>query len=73
MLRKTLLVLAIASALAACGKGPKEPAKPETATAQAGAKKDGKPVQLLVQPEDVLTVQSNSLASGPVITGSIQP
>jgi RND family efflux transporter MFP subunit len=73
MLRKTLLVLAIASALAACGKGSKEPAKPETATAQADAKKDGKPVQLLVQPEDVLTVQSNALASGPVITGSIQP
>ncbi|MGO4476516.1 efflux RND transporter periplasmic adaptor subunit [Massilia sp. 2TAF26] len=73
MLRKTLLVLAIASALAACGKGPKEPAKPETATAQADAKKDGKAVQLLVSPEDVLTVQSNALASGPVITGSIQP
>ncbi|MFC5550565.1 efflux RND transporter periplasmic adaptor subunit [Massilia aerilata] len=73
MLRKTLLVLAIASALAACGKSDKEPAKPATATAQADAKKDGKPVQLLVQPEDVLTVQSNALASGPVITGSIQP
>jgi len=73
MLRKTLLVLAIASALAACGKGPKEPAKPETATAQADAKKDGKAVQLLVSPEDVLTVQSNALASGPVITGSVQP
>jgi membrane fusion protein (multidrug efflux system) len=73
MLRKTLLVLAIASALAACGKGPKEPAKPDTATAQADGKKDGKAVQLLVAPEDVLTVQSNALASGPVITGSIQP
>jgi RND family efflux transporter MFP subunit len=73
MLRKTLLVLAIASALAACGKGPKEAAKPETATAQADAKKNGKAVQLLVAPEDVLTVQSNALASGPVITGSIQP
>jgi membrane fusion protein (multidrug efflux system) len=73
MLRKTLLVLAIASALAACGKGDKEPAKPAAATAQADAKKDGKPVQLLVSPEDVLTVQSNALASGPVITGSIQP
>lgn len=72
MLRKTLLVLAIASALAACGKS-KEPAKPATATAQAGAAKDGKAVQLLVSPEDVLTVQSNALASGPVITGSIQP
>jgi RND family efflux transporter MFP subunit len=73
MLRKTLIVLAIASALAACGKGSKEPAKPDTATAQSDARKDGKPVQLLVSPEDVLTVQSNALASGPVITGSIQP
>jgi RND family efflux transporter MFP subunit len=73
MLRKTLLVLAIASALAACGKGDKEPAKPETGTTQADAKKDGKAVQLLVSAEDVLTVQSNALASGPVITGSIQP
>jgi RND family efflux transporter MFP subunit len=74
MLRKTLLVLAIASALAACGKGSKEEsAKPGTATAQADAKKDGKAVQLLVAPEDVLTVQSNALASGPVITGAIQP
>jgi RND family efflux transporter MFP subunit len=73
MLRKTLLVLAIASALAACGKGPKEPAKPETGTSQAAGKKDAKAVQLQVSPEDVLTVQSNALASGPVITGSIQP
>jgi RND family efflux transporter MFP subunit len=73
MLRKTLLVLAIASALAACGKHDKEPAKPDTGTSQADAKKDGKPVQLLVSPEDVLTVQSNALASGPVITGSVQP
>lgn len=73
MLRKTLLVLAIASALAACGKGPKEPAKPETGTSQAAGKKDAKTVQLQVSPEDVLTVQSNALASGPVITGSIQP
>jgi membrane fusion protein (multidrug efflux system) len=73
MLRKTLLVLAIASALVACGKADKEPAKPGDTTAQADGKKDGKPVQLLVAPEDVLTVQSNALASGPVITGSIQP
>jgi membrane fusion protein (multidrug efflux system) len=73
MLRKTLLVLAIASALAACGKGNKEPAKPETGNSQADARKDGKSVQLLVSPEDVLTVQSNALASGPVITGSVQP
>jgi membrane fusion protein, multidrug efflux system len=66
MLRKSILVLAVATALAACSKGPHD--------AAAGDKqKDGKPVQLLVAQEDLLTVQSNSLVSGPVITGSIQP
>jgi len=71
MLRNTLLVLAIASALAACSKEGKDPAKAgPNATAQA---KDNKPSQLLVAPEDLLTVRSDALASGPVITGSIQP
>jgi RND family efflux transporter MFP subunit len=65
MLRKPLLVLAIASALVACGK---EPAKGPGAQA-----KDNKPTQLTVAPEDVLTVQNDSISSGPVITGSIQP
>jgi RND family efflux transporter MFP subunit len=74
MLRKTIIFLAIASALSACGKHDKDPAKPDAAHAQADAKqKDGKAVQLLVAPEDVLTVQSSALANGPVITGSIQP
>lgn len=73
MLRNTLLVLAIASALAACSKEAKDPAKPgANASAQAN-QKDGKPSQLLVAPEDLLTVRSDALASGPVITGSIQP
>jgi RND family efflux transporter MFP subunit len=74
MLRKTIIFLAIASALSACGKHDKDPAKPDAAHAQADAKqKDGKAVQLLVAPEDVLTVQGSALANGPVITGSIQP
>ena len=68
MLRKTILVLAIGAALAACGKDAKEPAK-------AGASADAKaaPAQLLIAPEDLLTVQTNALASGPVVTGSVQP
>jgi RND family efflux transporter MFP subunit len=74
MLRKTIIFLAIASALSACGKHDKDPARPDAANTQADAKqKDGKAVQLLVSPEDVLTVQSSALANGPVITGSIQP
>lgn len=76
MLRKTILVLAVATTLVACSKEAKEPAKPGAGTAQAAAKdgKDAKPaVKLLISPEDLLTVQSNSVTSGPVITGSIQP
>ena len=75
MLRKTILVLAVATTLVACSKEAKEPA-PGAGTAQASAKdgKDAKPaVKLLISPEDLLTVQSNSVTSGPVITGSIQP
>jgi membrane fusion protein (multidrug efflux system) len=63
MLRTSLIVLALASALAACGKHGPDAAKPDAA----------KPVQLLVSSADLMTVQSNALASGPVITGSIQP
>lgn len=73
MLRKTILVLAIASALAACSKeAPKEPAKAGApATAQAGGK--NLPASLSVAPEDILTVKSNAMSSGPVVTGSVQP
>ena len=76
MLRKTILVLAVATTLVACSKEAREPAKPGAGTAQAAARdgKDAKPaVKLLISPEDLLTVQSNSVSSGPVITGSVQP
>jgi RND family efflux transporter MFP subunit len=77
MLRKTLLALAIASALVACGKSASEPEKAGAgASASATAGKDDKKeplVTLKMAPEDILTIESNALASGPVITGSIQP
>ncbi|QGZ41898.1 RND family efflux transporter MFP subunit [Pseudoduganella flava] len=66
MLRNTLLAIAVATSLVACGKPPQGPD-------QAGKGDDKKTTRLLVAPEDLLTVQANSLASGPVITGSIQP
>ncbi|SDH44999.1 MULTISPECIES: efflux RND transporter periplasmic adaptor subunit [unclassified Duganella] len=74
MLRKTLLALAIASALVACGKSAKEPEKAgASASASASAAKDDQKVTLQMSPEDTLTIESDALASGPVITGSIQP
>ena len=61
MLRHTLLALVIASTLTACGKGPDKSANAAT----------DKP--LLISPEDLYTVRNNALASGPSITGSVQP
>jgi RND family efflux transporter MFP subunit len=72
MLRKTLLALAIASALVACGKTAKEPEKAEGATVAKASDKKA-PANLTIVPEDLVTIESNALASGPVITGSVQP
>jgi membrane fusion protein (multidrug efflux system) len=63
MLRITLL-LALGLAVAACGKGP------DASQKGAGAA-NGQ--LLLISAEDVHTVKNAALASGPSITGSIQP
>ncbi|UGQ47765.1 efflux RND transporter periplasmic adaptor subunit [Massilia endophytica] len=70
MLRKTLLALAVASALVACGKSGPDKGEGPAASSRAEAKKNA---TLQVAPEDLVTVQTDSLASGPVITGSIEP
>src|SRR6185436_16910176 len=49
--------------LSACQKGAAGP----TASAKAAA------TALLVSPEDRITLRNNALASGPAITGSVQP
>lgn len=66
MLRPTLLALILASFLAACSKAPQAPAKADKNAAAAE-----RPV--LITPEDLVTVQSDALASGPIITGTITP
>ena len=75
MLRKTLIAFAVASALVACGKSDKAPeAGKASASATAGAKADDKKLATLqIAPEDLVTLETNALASGPVITGSIEP
>ena len=64
MLRPLLCVVVLATSLTACDKFPGK-----------GDKKDAAapPAKLVIAPEDFITVQSNALASGPVVTGSIQP
>ena len=54
------LIITVALLAAACGKGPDKSAAPPAPTLQVAA-------------EDVVTVKSNALASGPTITGTIQP
>jgi RND family efflux transporter MFP subunit len=74
MLRKTLIAFAVASALVACGKSDKAPeAGQASASAKAAAKDDKKLATLQIAPEDLITVETNALASGPVVTGSIEP
>ncbi|UDF34329.1 UNVERIFIED_ORG: efflux RND transporter periplasmic adaptor subunit [Shinella sp. XGS7] len=68
-LRPRLLVLAVATVLAACGKPSDQPSG--AGEARAASAVALKPLQ--VSPEDVLTLGLSSYASGPVITGSIQP
>lgn len=78
MLRITLFAAAAAVALAGCGAkdNAKDGAQASAAASQRGASvPDAKaaPTRLVVAPEDVLTVQNNALASGPVVSGSVQP
>jgi membrane fusion protein (multidrug efflux system) len=58
-------VLVLVFAVAACGRGTD---KPDAASAAAAAG-----AALLIAPEDVYAVSSKAMASGPSITGSVQP
>lgn len=64
MLRPLLFVVVLATSLTACDKFPGKGDKKDAAAT---------PAKLVIAPEDFMTVQSNALASGPVVTGSIQP
>ena len=79
--RRWLLLLVVATLVAGCGRGGKDEsagAKAATAsgTSAAGAAKPGRAASapvLLLAPEDLRTLRLAAQASGPVITGSIQP
>lgn len=64
MLRPLLIAVALATGLTACNKAPDKGDKKDAAAA---------PVKLVIAPEDFITIRANALASGPVVTGSIQP
>lgn len=68
------LALAVSVALAACGKSD-DKAKTADGKAAAATAAPAAPAgpALLIAAEDVHTVRNNTLASGPSITGSIQP
>jgi RND family efflux transporter MFP subunit len=64
MLRPLLIVAVLATSLTACDKFSGKGDKKDAAAA---------PAKLVIAPEDVMTIRANPLASGPVVTGSIQP
>lgn len=69
-------MLCLTAILAGCGKAPeaKGDSKADPAAAKAAATEPAKSgPSLLVAPEDLITLASASLASGPSITGSVQP
>jgi RND family efflux transporter MFP subunit len=69
------LTLAVTIALAACSKPDDKAAKAADGKTPATAAAPAAPAgpTLLIAAEDVHTVRNNTLASGPSITGSIQP
>jgi len=64
MLRPLLIAVALATSLTACDKFPNKGDKKDATAA---------PAKLVIASEDIITIQANALASGPVVTGSIQP
>ncbi|MBY0573431.1 MAG: efflux RND transporter periplasmic adaptor subunit [Undibacterium sp.] len=81
MLRKTLVTIAVTAAfattlasLSACNKtsGEAQAASAPNSSAKAESGKDPAP-KLIIANEDVMNLQNNALASGPVVIGSIQP
>lgn len=64
MLRQTCVALIVAATVGACGKSSENAAQAEVAAAE-------NPV--LISPEDIIVVGRSTLASGPSITGSVQP
>ena len=70
--RTLVLTLAATSLLAACGKKEADGAAAASPAASAASATANK-AALLVAPEDLLTLALSAHASGPVITGAIQP
>jgi RND family efflux transporter MFP subunit len=60
--------------LAACGKGDPNAKAPASAASGAAAGKTAQAApKLLLAPEDLVSVQPSRLASGPVVSGALQP
>lgn len=71
MIRHTFIVVVLTALLAGCGKN-ESTGVAMTANATPAAISTAQP-PLLISPEDLFVVHNNMLASGPSITGSVQP
>ena len=79
MFARSIPVIVLALLLTSCGKEattakPAEKGASAPATEKGAEKAAAAPTQpLLISSEDVVTVRNNALASGPAITGTVQP
>ena len=64
MTRTLLILLVLALSLTACSKDPAKADKTGSSDANAA---------LLIAPQDLITVQNNTMSAGPTITGTVQP
>ncbi len=72
MLQRILIVLSLLCVLTACGSGPKDGTDPkDTGPAQAASATSSTPA-MLIAPQDLLEISLDQIASGPVISGSLQ-
>ena len=74
LLLLTASAVAVSAALTACGRpGPADKGAASAASASTPASAAKPSTVLLLAPEDLLTLRSSLVATGPVISGALQP
>jgi RND family efflux transporter MFP subunit len=72
MLKRNVIVLCLAALLAACGSGPGDGSDSKSSGTAETLPTGGAPLPILIAQQDLVDVSTSRIASGPVISGSLQ-